>query len=67
MSMKNSSDAIGNRILDLPACSAVPQLTALRLHGVYNKIAVKCSYVIQCKKNFAQEKYCIYYRNIFYM
>jgi len=27
-SMKNSSDTIGNRNLDLPACSAVPQPTA---------------------------------------
>ena len=26
--MKNSSDTIGNRIRDLPACSAVPQPTA---------------------------------------
>jgi len=28
MSMKNSNDTIGNRTRDLPACSAVPQLTA---------------------------------------
>jgi len=28
MSMKNSSDAIGNRTRDLPAFSAVPQPTA---------------------------------------
>jgi len=27
MSMKNSSDTIGNRTRDLPACSAVPHLT----------------------------------------
>ena len=27
--MKNSSDTIGNRTRDLPACSAVPQPTAL--------------------------------------
>ena len=26
--MKNSSDTLGNRIRDLPACSAVPQPTA---------------------------------------
>jgi len=26
--MKNSSDTIGNRTRDLPACSAVPQSTA---------------------------------------
>jgi hypothetical protein len=31
MSMKNSSDTIGNRTRDLPTCSAVPQLTALPL------------------------------------
>jgi len=29
MSMKNSSDTIGNQTCDLPACSAVPQPTAL--------------------------------------
>jgi len=28
MSMKNSSDTIGNRTRELPTCSAVPQLTA---------------------------------------
>jgi len=28
VSMKNSSDTIGNRTTDLPACSAVPQPTA---------------------------------------
>jgi hypothetical protein len=28
MSMKNSSDTIGNRTRDLPACSTVPQPTA---------------------------------------
>jgi hypothetical protein len=28
MSMKNSSDIIGNRIRDLPACGAVPQPAA---------------------------------------
>ena len=27
--MKNSGDTIGNRTCDLPACSAVPQPTAL--------------------------------------
>jgi hypothetical protein len=29
MSMKNSNDTIGNRTRDFPACSAVPQPTAL--------------------------------------
>jgi len=29
MSLKNSNDNIGNRTRDLPACSAVPQPTAL--------------------------------------
>jgi hypothetical protein len=28
MSMKNSSDTVGNRTCNLPACSAVPQPTA---------------------------------------
>jgi hypothetical protein len=31
MSMTNSNDTIGNRTRDLPACSAVPHLTAPRL------------------------------------
>ena len=30
MSMKNSSDIIGNLTCDLPTCSAVPQPTALQ-------------------------------------
>jgi hypothetical protein len=30
MSIKNTNDTIGNRTRDLPACSAVPQPTALR-------------------------------------
>jgi len=29
MSVKNSSDTIGNRTCDLPACNSVPQTTAL--------------------------------------
>jgi hypothetical protein len=29
MSLKNSNDIIGNQTRDLPACSAVPQPTAL--------------------------------------
>jgi len=42
MSMKNSDDFIGNRTRDLPACSAVPQLTALpRAPNVSNIIGKK--------------------------
>jgi len=38
MSMKNSSDTIGNRTRDLPSWSAVPQLTALpRAPAVMNR------------------------------
>jgi hypothetical protein len=33
MSIKNSIDIIGNRTQDRPACSAVPQPTALPLKG----------------------------------
>jgi hypothetical protein len=33
MSMKNSNDTIGNRTRDLPACSAVPQPTAVSRHA----------------------------------
>jgi hypothetical protein len=40
MSMKNSSDTIGNRTHDLPVCSAVPQQTAppsdSQLYRCYN-------------------------------
>jgi len=40
MSMKNSSDTIGNRTLGPVACSAVPQPTAPPraplMHGIYN-------------------------------
>ena len=48
MSMKNSSDTIGNRTRDLPTCSAVPQPTAL-LRWEYNiKIDIEeiCSYLV---------------------
>jgi hypothetical protein len=34
MSMKNSNNTIGNRTLDLPACSTVPQPTGAR-RGAY--------------------------------
>ena len=47
MSVKNSSDTIGNRTRDLLTCSAVPQTTALRrdynvlmkneIHNSYNQ------------------------------
>jgi len=53
MSLKNSSDTIGNRTRDLPACSAVPQPTAPprshwdRLTYVLpdKKVKVKCTLV----------------------
>jgi len=32
MSIKNSSDTIGKRTSDLPACSTMPQPTALEFH-----------------------------------
>jgi len=39
--MKNSNDTIGSRTRDLPACGAVPQLTAqprapINLREIYN-------------------------------
>jgi hypothetical protein len=37
--MKNSSDLIGNRIRDLPACSTVPEPTAPPLHRVPHTIS----------------------------
>ena len=45
MSMKNSSDTIGNRTRDLLTCSAVPQPTALRrarIVGLYTGILCVC-------------------------
>jgi hypothetical protein len=56
MSMKNSNDTIENRTRDLPACSAVPQPTALPReirevrevnHSPPSSVKVKneCSYV----------------------
>ena len=36
MSMKNSSDTAGNQTRDLPACSAVPQPTALQSAHLYD-------------------------------
>jgi hypothetical protein len=41
MSMKNSSDAMGDRTLDLTACSAVPQPTASPRAPSYNS---RCQY-----------------------
>ena len=39
--MKNSSNTIGNRTRDLPACSAVPQMTAPpRTLKVYIKVNI---------------------------
>ena len=38
--MKNSNDTIGNRIRDLPACSAVPQPTAPPRGPITNKYDV---------------------------
>jgi hypothetical protein len=42
MPIKNSNDTIGNRNRDLPACSAVPQPTALHTQNKNNKISMKC-------------------------
>jgi hypothetical protein len=44
MSMKNSSDKIGNRTRDLPACSAVPQPTVLQAHKP-NMSVQECLYL----------------------
>jgi hypothetical protein len=42
MSIKNSSDTIGNRTQDLPACSAVPQPTE-KYRYRRKRVAVKVS------------------------
>jgi len=41
MSIKKSNDTIGNRIRDLPACSAVPQTTAPPRAPLYYCIDLK--------------------------
>jgi len=46
MSMKNSSDTIGNRTRDLSACSAVPQPTALPCAPVDAVVFIKNTKVI---------------------
>jgi transglutaminase/protease-like cytokinesis protein 3 len=40
--MKNSSDTIGNRTRDLPACSAVPQPTATPRAPIIYYIILLC-------------------------
>ena len=50
MSMKNSSDTIGIRPRDLPACSAVPQPTALRLKiKRANQTVITRAVLLSCK------------------
>jgi len=44
MSMKNSSDTIGNRTRDLPACSALPQPTA---RDLFYNLKYNTSFVIE--------------------
>ena len=41
MSMKNSNDTIGIRTHDLPACSAVPELTTPPRNPTYNYVRVR--------------------------
>jgi hypothetical protein len=61
--MKNSSDSIGNRTRDLPACSAVPQPTApprapklIQIHYTYkeNKIHSKITFIFQTQLDYFQ-------------
>ena len=44
--MKNSSDTSGNRTRDLPACSAVPQPTALQANNP-NRYVQECLYLAE--------------------
>ena len=48
MSMKNSSETIGDRTRDLPACSAVPQLTALRRAPILVTVLSKFRDILVC-------------------
>jgi hypothetical protein len=57
MSMKKSSDTIGNRTNDLPVCSAVPQPLYHHMPGWVTKASIK--YYEVCLKF-----HCITYKNI---
>ena len=50
MSMKKSNDTIGNRTRDLPACSAVPQPTALPRAPEENSYLT--NFIIEQNKHF---------------
>ena len=59
MSMKNSSDTIGNRTRDLPTCSAVPQPTAPPRAPKFFNIAghkVKAWHCPVCATDYLQTK-----------
>jgi hypothetical protein len=51
MSMKNSSDNIGNGTRDLPACSAVPQPTA----PPRIPVSLYMAYKIQTPRNYPEK------------
>ena len=55
MSTKNSSDTIGNRNRDFPACRAVPQPTALlRAHDIVQRTSA--TLIIIKNQNHTQSK-----------
>ena len=51
MSKKNSSDTIGNRARDLPACSTVSQPTAQRVLNNNNKAQLQWQTVLDTTTN----------------
>jgi hypothetical protein len=56
MSMKNSNDTIGNRSLDLPVCSAVPQPLRHRVPPMYMGLRVKYPFFLsEFKENYFLE------------
>jgi K+ transporter len=65
MSMKNSNDTIGKRTRDLPACSTVPQTTALPRAHVENwnkyirekELCVKLVIYKKCTKKLFKRSY----------
>jgi len=63
MSMKNSSDIIGNRTRDLPACSAVPQPTAPPRAPFL--LLVTTVYTIQCVPTDSNLNYVDVYNEAF--
>ena len=63
--MKNSNNTIGNRTRDLPACSAVPQPTALprvpighRTYRLVSAVSARLSRKLELLDNYSESLPC---------